>query len=81
MPAYRVLKRSTRERMYTDKIDPREHLHITGVEFTSSMIADIERANGSNVFKKQEVEEVKVEELSEKEEEEVKPKKGRTSKK
>jgi hypothetical protein len=53
MPQFRVLKRSTRERIYVDKINPREHLHITGVEFSSSQIADIERANGSNTFVKE----------------------------
>lgn len=51
MPQFRVLKKSTRERIYVDKIDPREHLHITGVEFTSSMIKDISERNGSNTFK------------------------------
>lgn len=53
MPQFRVISRSTRERIYTDKINPREHLHVTGVEFSSSQIADIERANGSNTFVKE----------------------------
>lgn len=47
------MKRSTKERIYVDKIDPREHLHITGVEFTDSMIRDISGRNGSNSFKEE----------------------------
>jgi hypothetical protein len=54
MPQFRVLKKSTRERIYVDKIDPREHLHVTGREFTSSDIADISLRNGSNSFKVEE---------------------------
>lgn len=54
MPQYRVLKRSTKERIYVDKINPSEHLHITGVEFTSSMMKDMQANNEPNMFKKEE---------------------------
>ena len=84
MPQFRVLKRSTRERIYVDKINPREHLHITGVEFSSSQIADIERANGSNTFVKESPKvEAPIEEViaAVKTDAKKEPKKGRPSKK
>ncbi len=51
MPQYRVLKRSTRERIYVDKIDKRDHLHITGVEFTDSLMKQMQSSNAPGMFK------------------------------
>lgn len=82
MPQFRVLKKSTRERIYVDKINPREHLHITGVEFTSAMIKDISERNGSNTFKTEEAKETKetpIEEVIS--DTKIEQKKGRPSKK
>lgn len=45
------MKRSTLERIYVDKIDKREHLHITGAEFTDSQIKSMSEQYGSNTFK------------------------------
>lgn len=63
MPQFRVLKRSTQERIYVDKIDKREHLHITGAEFTDSQIKSMSEQYGSNTFKSEveKVPEIKVE--------------------
>lgn len=74
MPQFRVMKRSTLERIYVDKIDKREHLHITGAEFTDSQIKSMSEQYGSNTFKSEpKVEEtVEVVETVEKVEKKVK---------
>lgn len=69
MPQFRVLKRSTQERIYVDKIDKREHLHITGAEFTDSQIKSMSEQYGSNTFKEEKAAETPVEVVEEKVEE------------
>lgn len=56
MPRFNVIRRSDRARIQTDVINPREHLHITGAEFTSEMMKSMssQPQNGSNMFKKEE---------------------------
>lgn len=55
MPRFNVIRRSDRARIQTDAINPREHLHITGVEFTSEMIKSMSaQPQNHNMFKKEE---------------------------
>ena len=70
MPRFNVIRRSDRARIQTDVINPREHLHITGVEFTSEMMKSMssQPQNGASMFKREETvkeapKEVVVEEL------------------